>query len=233
MKVTPAPTGVSQKHVVNLFTYDAEHFGEQSIHIKRLYHKYKCRIAVIDANGLGAGLVDWLVIDQDDPDTGEPLGALGVYNDDEGTYKKFLNNAAYPFPNSLYLMKANATINTELYSYCQTQMGSGKIRFLIDENTAKNKLMAQAQSKKMSRSKRAAYLQPYVLTSILEDQMANLVQENEGMNIILKQNNRTIKKDKVSALIYALSWPKMIEEKGGRKRRGDLSKLMLFSRGYK
>lgn len=229
MKVTPAPTGVSQKHVVNLFTYDAEHFGEQSIHIKRLYHKYKCRIAVIDANGLGAGLVDWLVIDQDDPDTGEPLGALGVYNDDEGTYKKFLNNAAYPFPNSLYLMKANATINTELYSYCQTQMGSGKIRFLIDENTAKNKLMAQAQSKKMSRSRRAAYLQPYVLTSILEDQMANLVQENEGMNIILKQNNRTIKKDKVSALIYALSWPKMIEEKGGRKRRGDLSKLMLFS----
>ena len=140
MKVTPAPTGVSQKHIVNLYSYEAEHFGEQSINIKRLFHKYKCRIAVIDANGLGAGLVDWLIVDQDDPDTGEPLGAFGVYNDDDGNYKKFLNNSVYPFPNSIYLMKANAAINTELYSYCQTQMGGGKIRFLIDENTAKNKL---------------------------------------------------------------------------------------------
>ena len=59
--------------------------------------------------------------------------------------------------------------------------------------------------------------------------MMNLVEENEGMNIVLKQNNRTIKKDKFSALIYALSYPRMIEEKGGRKHRDDLSKLMLFT----
>ena len=230
MKVTPAPTGVSQKHVVNLYSYEAEHFGLQSIKIKQLFHQYHCRIAVIDANGLGSGLVDWLIVDQDDPDTGAPLGAFGVYNDEDGLYKKFLNNADYPMPNSIYLMKANANINTELYSYCQTQMGSGKIRFLIDDAQAKNKLQAQSQSKRMSPSKRAEYLRPYVLTSILRDQMGNLIQENEGMNIILKQNNRTIKKDKFSALIYALSWPKMMEERGGRKRRGDVSKLMLFTR---
>ena len=229
MKVTPAPTGVPQKQIVNIFTYEAEHFGLQAIEIKRLFRKYKCKIAVVDGNGLGAGLVDFLVIDQDDPDSGEPLGALGVYNDEDGTYKKFLNSAAYPMPNSLYIMKANAKINSELYAYCQSQMSSGKLHFLIDENTAKNKLMGQSQSKRMSAAKRAEYLQPYVLTSVLKSQMMNLIEENEGMNIILKQNNRTIKKDKFSALIYALSWPKSIEEKGGRKRRGDLTKLMLFT----
>lgn len=181
---------------------------------------------------VGAGLVDWLVIDQDDPDTGEPLGAMGVYNDDDGKYKKFLRDSSYPLPNCLYMMKANASINTELYSYCQTQLSSGKLRFLIDENTAKSKLMSQAQSKKMSRSRRAKYLQPYVLTSILEDQMANLVQahDNDSMNIVLRQNNRTIKKDKFSALIYALSWPKMLEDTGAGRKRLDVSKLMLFSK---
>ena len=230
MKVTPAPTGVPQKHIVNIFSYEAEHFGEQSVHIKRLFHKYKCKIAVIDANGLGAGLVDWLVVDQNDPDSGEALGAFGVYNDDDGLYKRFLNNAEYPMPNAIYLMKANAAINTELYSYCQTQMGSGKIRFLIDDAQAKNKLESQSQTKRMSPAKRAEYMRPYVLTSVLRDQMGNLIQENEGMNIILKQNNRTIKKDKFSALIYALSWPKMMEEKRGRKRRGDLTKMMLFTK---
>lgn len=51
-KVTPAPSGPPQKHIVNLYTYDAEHFGEQAVHIKRLFNRYKCKIAVIDANGL-------------------------------------------------------------------------------------------------------------------------------------------------------------------------------------
>ena len=104
MKVTPSTTGVNNKQIVNIFTYDAEHFGEQSIHIKRLYHKYKCRIVVVDGNGLGSGLVDWLVMDQDDPDTGESLGAMGVYNDQDGIYKKFLSNSVYPIPNSLYVI---------------------------------------------------------------------------------------------------------------------------------
>lgn len=52
MKVTPAPTGVPIKQIVNIFTYEAEHFGLQSIEIKRLFHKYKCKIAVVDGNGL-------------------------------------------------------------------------------------------------------------------------------------------------------------------------------------
>jgi hypothetical protein len=33
---------------------------------------------------------------------------------------------------------------------------------------------------------RADYLKPYVLTSILKEEMNNLREENEGVNIILK-----------------------------------------------
>lgn len=228
-KVTPAQTGVPIKQIVNIYSYDAEHFGHQAIHIKRLFHKYKCKMAVIDANGLGTGLVDWLVIDQDDPDDKKPLGAFGVYNDDSGKYKQFQRDAEYPVPNSIYLMKANAVINTELYSYTQTQLGAGKIHFLVDENTAKNRLMAQSQVKKMNASRREDYVRPYVMTSILRDQMLNLVEDHEGQNIILKQATRTIKKDKFSALIYALYWPSLTEKK--RKPKGrDFSKMMLFTK---
>jgi hypothetical protein len=34
--------------------------------------------------------------------------------------------------------------------------------------------------------KRAEYLKPFVLTTALREQMLNLVEENEGVNIILK-----------------------------------------------
>ena len=72
-KITPAPSGVPLKQLVNIYTFEAEHFGLQAIELKKLFNQYKCRAAVIDGNGLGAGLVDFLVTDQIDPDTDEIL----------------------------------------------------------------------------------------------------------------------------------------------------------------
>jgi hypothetical protein len=61
----------------------------------------------------------------------------------------------------MYLVKANAPINTEAHTYVQTQLASGKIKFLIDENTAKNKLMTTKAGQAMDAEKRAEYLRPF------------------------------------------------------------------------
>ena len=59
-------------------------------------------------------------------------------------------------------MRANATLNSEMYSYCQTQMQHGKLKFLIDDNIAKNKLMSQSSGQKMSIEKRNENEKSYV-----------------------------------------------------------------------
>lgn len=64
-KVTPQAQGTAIKTLVNLYTYDAEHFENQSINIKRLYYKYLPRRVAVDANGLGIGLVDYLIKKQE------------------------------------------------------------------------------------------------------------------------------------------------------------------------
>ena len=46
----------------------------------------------------------------------------------------------------------------------------------------------------------------------------NLREENEGVNIILKQSNKSIKKDKFSAFEYGLYYIKQ-EEEGKKKRK--------------
>jgi len=38
-----------------------EHFEDQAIKLKKLFYKYKARRLVIDANGLGIGLIDYMV----------------------------------------------------------------------------------------------------------------------------------------------------------------------------
>ena len=136
-KVTPQAQGSALKSLVNLYSYDEEHFEQQAINIKKLYYKYKARAIAIDANGLGIGLVDYMVKSQTDPETGDFIPDFGVDNDDEGFYKKF--KTADTELGALYLIKANAPINTEAHSYVQTQLSSGKIKLLIDETQAKGK----------------------------------------------------------------------------------------------
>ena len=225
-KVTPQAQGTSLKTLVNLYTWDEEHFEAQAINIKRLYYKYKCRTAVIDANGLGIGLVDFMVKDQIDPETGELLPNFGVENDEEGFYKKF--KTADTEVDAMYLVKANAPINTEAHTYVQTQLSSGKIKFLIDENQAKVKLMSTKVGQNMDSDKRAEYLKPFTLTTILREQMLNLVEENEGVNIILKQASRSIKKDKFSAFEYGLYYIKQDEDRKKKRKKRNIADMMFF-----
>jgi hypothetical protein len=65
---------------------------------------------------------------------------------------------------------------------------------------------------------RNEYLKPYVLTSMLRDEMLNLREETEGVNILLKRANKKIPKDKFSALEYGLYYIKQ-EEESRRKRK--------------
>lgn len=52
IKVTPQLQGSAIKSVVNIITWDEEHFETQAINIKKLYYKYKARAIALDANGL-------------------------------------------------------------------------------------------------------------------------------------------------------------------------------------
>lgn len=231
IKVTPQPQGDAIKTLVNIYSLSAEHFEEQAIHLKKLYLKYKARSIVIDANGIGSGLIDYMVKAQIDPETGDTLVPFGVedgtYEEATQDYKKFKTDDT--ILDAMYLIKANAPFNTEAHAYVQTQMSSGKIKFLIDEQTAKAKLLSTKKGQNMTPDERNEYLMPFTQTSILKDQMLNLVESNEGVNIILKQNNRSIPKDKFSAFEYGMYYIKKEEEKKKRRKSRDISKMMFFT----
>ena len=229
-KVTPQVQGASLKTLVNIYTYDAEDFEVQSINIKKLFYKYKARAAAIDANGLGAGLIDFMTKAQLDPETGDelpPFGIEGGTSDDAvEPYKKIKGPGVEE--NAIFLIKANAPINTEAHAYVQTQLASGKIKFLIDEGQAKVKLMSTKMGQQMDNDKRAEYLKPFTLTTILREQMLNLVEENEGVNIILKQSSKSIKKDKFSAFEYGLYYIKLDEDRRKKRKKRNIADMMFF-----
>ena len=219
-KVTPQPHGEPIKSLVNIYTMNDTHFEDQAIKLKKLYYKYKARRIVIDANGLGVGLIDFMVKPQINPETSEIIPDFGVYggtqDDAIQEYKKYKTNSTEL--DVLYLMKANAPINTEAHSITQSVLNSGKIKFLIDERMAKQKLLTTKVGQNMTTEARSDYLRPFSLTTSLREEIMNLREENEGLNIILKQANKSIKKDKFSALEYGLYYIKKIEEDKKKKK---------------
>lgn len=230
-KVTPQAQGAALKSLVNLYSYEAEDFEAQAIKIKKLFYKYKARVAAIDANGLGAGLIDFMTKGQEDPETGEylpPFGVGGGTSDEFNEQYKKIKGVGVE-EDAMYLVKANAPINTEAHTYVQTQLVGGKIKLLIDEVQAKTKLMATKMGQEMDASKRADYLMPFTQTTILREQLLNLVEDNEGTNIILKQSSRGIPKDKFSAFEYGLYYIKQEEDRSRKRKKRNIAEMMFFS----
>lgn len=229
IKVNPQVDGTSLKNIVNMFTYKAEHFEKQAIFIKKLYYQYKARRIVIDGNGLGAGLMDFMVIRQKTEDGSEypPFGVLGgTYADADQEYKKFRTNDTED--DAIWIVKANAPINTAIYSTVQSQIESGKIKFLVEQRIAKNKLLGKKVGQNMTPEQRDDYLFPFSLTDILKEEMLNLREETEGVNILLKQANKNMGHDKFSALAYGIYYIREVEDSKNKKKRAKFSQMMFM-----
>lgn len=231
VKVTPQPQGPALKSIVNFYSKDGSIMREQAIWLKQIFFRYHCRTMVIDGNGLGIGLTDELVLGQEDPETGEYLPPFGVeggtYENAGQEYKKYKTEDTVK--DAMYIIKANAPINTEAHSYLRTQISSGKIKFLIEERDARIKLMETKVGQNLTPEERNIRLMPYQLTDNLKAQMGNLIEENEGTNIILKRNNRGISKDRFSSLEYALYYIKQEEGRRRKRHTRNIADLMFMN----
>lgn len=228
-KVLPQTKGVSLKNVVNIYTYEEEHFGVQALRLKRLFYKYNPKVMVIDGGGLGVGLIDYMITKTEDQLTKETYPPFGVANDDNRLYKKFETSDMEE--DAIHIIKANPEINTEAHTNVLSQISSGKVKFLIDERAAKAKFLGTKIGQAASPVQRANYLKPFTLTSILREEMLNLKEMHEGKHLVLSPVNRKIKSDKFSAFEYGLFYIKKTEDEGGRKRKGRIKDFIFFTPG--
>lgn len=208
-------------------------FMRQAIDLKHLIRDYQAKEVVIDCNGLGVGLADYMIQTQID-ENGEVLPAYGFFNNDD--YKKVQPKDAI---NILYSIKANGPLKSKIHSNTYSRLNSGMVRFLIKEQEAKSALMSTKVGQKMSIQQRVKRLLPHEMTTKLFEEMANLrlKRTGAGLDIILEPINSRFPDDKYSSFAYGLWRIKEIEEesyKRKRRRFGNGSserKLVFFSPG--
>lgn len=191
------------------------HFQDQSIKIKQLDAEFDFRGIAIDINGPGAGIADFLIIEQEKD--GEFYPAYGFTN--KPKYKKTEMSSCV---RKLFGVEASPSANSDYYKNAQLMLSLNRIRLLINERQARAYFGKFGYWNKMTVEKKATQLIPYIQTTKLQDQLANLKAnlETATSNINVQKIKSTIGKDLVSSFIYGLWFISLEEEKELKKRAG-------------
>ena len=191
------------------------HFQDQAIKIKQLDALFNFKNIAIDINGNGAGLADFLIIEQSSDGIYYP--AYGFTN--KPKYKKTEKPSCIK---KLYGIEASSSSNSDYFKNAHLMLSLNRVQLLINERQARTYFGKFNYWNKMKVDKKATQLIPYITTTKLQDQMANLkaTVESASGNINVQKINTNMGKDLVSAFIYGLWLVSLEEEKELKKRSG-------------
>lgn len=213
-KLIPRGNGTFFKQLINVHTYKGNmHFEDQSIYIKELVEKFDASMVVIDGNGLGRGLVDYLVKEDRYP-------SYSVVNDD--TYDK------YKLPNSLPLIfnvmsNTKETSASNIHNNFMAVISNHDLKMLVSEQVIKEKF------KNKDAEKTAELIVPHFETSQFIDEVMNLTYEARGNKTVVKQVSKQMDKDRYSAVSYGLYYIYLEEQKNQQRKRETFDATGFFA----
>lgn len=213
-KLIPRGNGTFWKQLVNLHTYRGNmHFEDQALYVKELVDKFKASMVVIDGNGLGRGILDFLVLEDRYP-------SYSIVNDD--SYDK------YKLPNSLPLVfnvmsNTKETSASKIHNNFMAVIANNDLKLLISDSIIKEK------SKEKDYEKLAEKLIPHVETGLFVDEVMNLIYESKGHNTTIKQVSKSMDKDRYSAVSYGLYYIYLEEQKNKERKKESFNVSGMFA----
>lgn len=166
--------------------------------VMRYFYSYKCTDLVLDTQGLGLGVYDFIIKDQYDPETGQTYKALTCCNDNDMAIRCKVKDAK----KVVWSVKANPTFNNEICVLLRNGILNGKINFLIDEQNCETILKEKIKGyNKMSPSDKALLKLPYCQTTYAELELIKLNHEVKNGVIKVKEISG-MRKDRYSSIAY-------------------------------
>lgn len=205
-------------HLVNIKILNGTHFRDQAAMLKQLDLEFDFKAIVMDINGNGAGLADYMIDEQD---------LNGIYYRPYG----FLNKTKYSNTEKrgnvrkLFGIEANRSLNSEIYTNAHIILSLKRVSLLLNERQARRYFSQYKTWNKMNPVQQANKLIPYAQTTKLQDQLSNLKANlDTNSTIVLTRINSHTRKDLVSAFVYGLYYINSIEEEERKKNNRDWSK---------
>lgn len=185
-------------NIVYLESYEGLTTDELGIIVMRMFYKYRCTKLVLDSNGIGLGVFDFIIKDQFDPQTGETYKAMTCINDDEMASRCKIKDAN----KVIYSIKATAQFNNEMCILLRSGFQNGKINLLVHELVGNDVLKNDIKGfNRLTPQQQAMYKIPYLQTSLMINELINLEHEVKNGNIKISEQSG-MRKDRYSSLGY-------------------------------
>lgn len=205
-------------HLVNIKLMNSTHFKNQAIYIKQMDNLFNFKAIVMDINGNGAGLADYLIDEQNE--NGEYHQPYGFLNKN-----KYSNTEKRFSVKKLYGIEANRQFNSECFTNAHLILSLKRVSLLINERQARRYFGKYKSWNKLNPVKQANKLIPYAQTTKLQDQLSNLKANlDNNSSIVLTMIKKSTRKDLVSAFIYGLYYINEVEEEEKRSRNRKYNK---------
>lgn len=179
-------------------TYEGLTTDQLGLIAMRYFYQYKCTDFVLDANGVGLAVYDYIIQDHYDPDTGETYKALCCCNDDDMAIR-----CKVPDANKVvWSVKANATFNSQICIALREGIRSGKVSFPKNEFVVDDYLIKEYKPfKKLSPTEQAEIKTAYVQTTMAAFELIKLRTYIKDGKVSVKESYG-MRKDRYSSIAY-------------------------------
>jgi len=184
------------------YVYVESHEGlttdELGLVIMRCFYQYKCTDLVLDTNGQGIGIYDFIIKNQFDDEYNCTYPALTACNDDVMAERCKVREAK----KVVWSIKANADYNTKAATALRAGFQNGNINLLETEFDAEENVKKIRGYNGMTPREQAMIKVPYIQTSLLINELINLDHEIRGTNIKIKERPGA-RKDRYSSIMMS------------------------------
>lgn len=195
---------------------------EQALRIRQLFQEYDADALVIDSRGVGLPIVDALMADIYDPETGVVYGALSSVNPDIAERCQVKNA-----PKVIYPILATADFNSRSALGLRESIKQGAIQLLVGEDDFDEISSDLTGYNKLSLEDKMRLRLPYINTTLLINELVSLQYEDHNGVVRVKEKSG-MRKDRYSSLSYSVEIGKQIEKDYVAKRSKKTVQDLVF-----
>lgn len=180
-------------------TFEGLKTDELGMIVMKYFYEYQCTDLVLDTNGIGLGVYDFITKEQICQENGKRYQAMTCVNDKDMAERCKVRDAN----KVVWSVKANANFNNEICVLLRNGIQNGKINFLIPEQDADNSLKETYKGYfKMSPTEQAKLKMSYIQTTFAVYELIKLDHEVKNGNIKVKEVEG-MRKDRYSSIAYS------------------------------
>lgn len=215
-----------KRQVLNIESHQGLHPETQALIIRRLFDDYECDYIVLDRQGNGISVYAYLcrkLYDNERKKEYVPFCSMNEKND----IKLSAFHLEDEYEDKIYTVSPSEEFNHDIALDLKDKITNKRISFLLSKSDAREHFVNETWFEKLNTEDQVELLNPYIQTSLLENEMVLLERIEHPKYVKLKEQSGK-RKDRYSSTAYGNYFISLLEKDLKKDNYDDEDDLVYF-----